>query len=134
MIGGPKFVGMEARPQSADEEPTLQTVLAAIEDADCRRILASLSEPMSAQEIGAECEIPLSTVYRKLELLSDAELVSERIDVSDQGTQTTRYTPDFSRVTVELNEDGVLEVQVESDRRDSEPFLESDGVRISPRS
>ncbi|MFB6094452.1 MAG: helix-turn-helix domain-containing protein [Halanaeroarchaeum sp.] len=124
---------MEARPPSLDEEPTLQTVLSAIEDEDCRRILGILSEPMSAQEIGATCEIPLSTVYRKLDLLSEAGLVSDRLDVSDPGRQTRRYEPDFSTVTVELNDDGTLDVQVSSERSD-DSVLPSEGISISPRS
>lgn len=105
---------MDSRLPTADEHPPLQTVLTSLTDEDSRHILEALTEPMSAQEIAAACEIPLSTTYRKLNLLSEASLVSEQLDVSDPGKHTTRYTADFDTVTVELDEDGAFQVSVES--------------------
>ncbi|MFB6081655.1 MAG: helix-turn-helix domain-containing protein [Halanaeroarchaeum sp.] len=105
---------MTSRPPATEGHPTLQRVLTCLTDEDCRRILTTISEPMSASEIAEACEIPLSTTYRKLHLLSEASLVGERLDVSTQGKHTTRYVCDFDRVTVGID-DGGFEVTVASD-------------------
>ncbi|MFW5905229.1 MAG: helix-turn-helix domain-containing protein [archaeon] len=114
---------MESRPPSVTEHPELQTVLTSLTDEDCRRILQVLSEPMSAQNIAEACDIPLSTTYRKLKLLSEASLVSERLDVSEPGKHTTEYQADFDTVTVELNEDGRIEVSVEGESAGTDAIL-----------
>lgn len=114
---------MDSRPPTVDEHPSLQTVLTSLTDEDSRRILETLTEPMSAREIAEACDIPLSTTYRKLNVLSEASLVSEQLDVSDPGKHTTRYKADFETVTVELNEDGGFQVSVESDVPGSGPVL-----------
>ncbi|UWG47709.1 Transcriptional regulator containing HTH domain,ArsR family [Halanaeroarchaeum sp. HSR-CO] len=103
---------MDSRPPTVDENPPLQTVLTSLTDEDSRRILESLNDPLSAREIAEVCDIPLSTTYRKLNVLSEASLVSERIDVSEPGKHTTRYKADFEKVTVKLNEDGEFQVDV----------------------
>lgn len=51
------------------EEPSLQAVLDALDDPDCREILRVIDEPMTACEISDATDIPSSTVYRKLDLL-----------------------------------------------------------------
>ncbi|MGM0398772.1 MAG: helix-turn-helix domain-containing protein [Halobacteriota archaeon] len=114
---------MDSRPPTVDEHPSLQTVLTSLTDEDSRRILETLSEPLSAREIAEVCDIPLSTTYRKLNVLSEASLVSERIDVSEPGKHTTRYKADFAMVTVELNEDGEFQVDVASKMAGSDPVL-----------
>lgn len=123
MIADHEESTMDPRPPSVTEHPELQTVLTSLTDEDCRRILQVLSEPMSAQEIANSCDVPLSTTYRKLKLLSDASLVSERLDVSEPGKHTTKYEADFETVTVELNEDGRIEVAVEGERADGDSIL-----------
>ncbi|MFB6198530.1 MAG: helix-turn-helix domain-containing protein, partial [Halobacteriaceae archaeon] len=64
-------------PRDRASEPNLQTVLDALDDQDCRKILEKLEEPMTAAEIAEACDIPISTTYRKLDLLSEGSLVSE---------------------------------------------------------
>lgn len=125
---------MASRPPTFDEHPDFQTVLTSLTDEDCRRILEALSEPMSAREIGEACDIPLSTTYRKLNVLSEASLVSDHLDVSDPGNHTTMYEADFDTVTVELNDDGHIEVAVESDVAEADSMLSSRWQEIRQRS
>lgn len=134
MIGGPEDRNMDPRPPTVTEHPELQTVLTSLTDEDCRRILQILSEPMSAQEIADTCDVPLSTTYRKLKLLSDASLVSERLDVSEPGKHTTKYEADFETVTVELNEDGRIEVSVEGERAGGDSILSSRWQEVRQKS
>ena len=125
---------MDPRPPSVTEHPELQTVLTSLTDEDCRRILQVLSEPMSAQEIADSCDVPLSTTYRKLKLLSDASLVSERLDVSEPGKHTKKYEADFETVTVELNEDGRIEVSVEGERVGGDSILSTRWQEVRQKS
>lgn len=125
---------MDSRPPSVTEHPELQTVLASLTDEDCRRVLQTLSEPMSAQDIADSCDIPLSTTYRKLKLLSDASLVSERIDVSERGKHTTVYEADFETVIVELNDAGRIQVSVGGERSGGDSILSSRWQEVRQKS
>lgn len=125
---------MDSRPPTVDEHPSVQTVLTSLTDEDCRRILEVLTEPMSAREIAETCEIPLSTTYRKLNALSESSLVSEQLDVSDPGKHTTRYKADFDTVTVELNDDGAIQVTVQSDVAGGDPMLSSRWREVTQKS
>ncbi|WP_050048344.1 winged helix-turn-helix domain-containing protein [Halanaeroarchaeum sulfurireducens] len=116
------------------DEAGIEAVLEALTDENSRRILEALSEPMSAREIEAACDIPLSTTYRKLKSLSETGLVSERIDVSTPGKQTTRYVTDFDTVTVELNDDGSLRVRVDAGDTGGTPLASTGWRRIGQRS
>jgi predicted transcriptional regulator len=103
----------------AVEAPELQDVLDALDDPDCRAILGQLDSPMAAKELSEACEIPQSTTYRKLDLLSDASLVDERTEIRDDGRHTTRYVADFEEIQVSLDEDGSLDLSIE--RTESTP-------------
>jgi len=88
----------------ADETPDLQTVLDALEDPDCRAIVEALSKPMTADEIAEAADVPLSTTYRKLELLTDASLVEEGVEIRSGGQHASRYAVAFDDITVALDE------------------------------
>jgi DNA-binding transcriptional ArsR family regulator len=100
-------------PFDDEDSPAFQAVLDALDDTECRRIIKALGEPMTASEISEECDIPRSTAYRKLELLSEASLVDERVEVRSDGHHTTRYSLDFQVVHVALDDDRDLEIAVE---------------------
>lgn len=98
---------------SSVDEPTLQDVLDALDDPDCRAILRETIEPMTATELIDACEIPKSTLYRKLELLSTASLLCEQETVSPDGGRVTRYERSFEDVTISLDDAGEFSVQIE---------------------
>lgn len=113
---------MESRPPRHGDDPDLCSVLAALTDDDCRDILESLVEPRSAQEIAETCDIPLSTTYRKVNMLAEADLVEEQLDIRRGNKHTKRYVPDFDTVSIERTEDGSLAIDIrrtveESDHR-----------------
>lgn len=96
-------------------ESFAETVLDALSDQTCRRILLALqgpTAPMTAQELSEECDVPLSTTYRKLERLSTAHLVEETIQVRTNGTHTNQYRTDVDSVTVSLGEECGLSVAI----------------------
>lgn len=94
------------------EEPDIQEVLGALEDPDCRTIIQQLDDPMTASELSEDCEIPQSTIYRKLDTLSDATLLEELTEVRSDGHHTTRYDIAFEEVTVALDENRTLSYEI----------------------
>lgn len=93
--------------------PDLQAVLDALDDPDCRSIIRNLDEPMTADEIAEASDVPLSTTYRKLDLLTEASLLSERTVIQSDGHHTTQYEIAFERVEIELDEDHDVTVAIQ---------------------
>jgi predicted transcriptional regulator len=108
---------------SSEDAPSLQTVLDALDDADCRAILRETAEPMTATELIDTCDIPKSTLYRKLELLSDASLVREQDTINPGGGRTTKYERDFDDVMISMDEDNDFSVTVERPPRNADERL-----------
>lgn len=99
------------------ETPGLQDVLDSLDDPACRSIIEQLAEPMTANELSEACDIPLSTTYRKLELLSESSLLEERIEIRTGGQNTTRYVLAFDEVRIGLDDDRSIEVAIKHRER-----------------
>lgn len=113
---------MTMRQRHTSKTPVLQDLLDALDDDDCRRIIGCLQtneDPMTARELQEECDIPSSTLYRKLDRLREGSLVEERTAIRSDGHHTSTYLLDFETVTVEVAQDGSLAVDV--DRPDRSP-------------
>ncbi len=65
--------------------------LAVLADDTALTVLAALDEPRTAQELADDCDLGLSTVYRKLERLTAADLCEERVTVRSDGCRVSRY-------------------------------------------
>jgi len=110
----------------ADEAmPELTTVLDALDDEDCRAIVSVLSEPMTASEISEESGVPLSTTYRKLELLTESSLLYEGVEVRSDGQHASRYAVDFEEVVIALDDAHEFEVEVTGRARSPDQRLEN---------
>ncbi|MFB6352942.1 MAG: helix-turn-helix domain-containing protein [Halobacteriales archaeon] len=99
-------------PFAQDVVPELQDVLDALDDPDCRQLVRRLDEPKTARELSEACDMPLSTTYRKLELLSTASLVDERTQIRAGGHHTTQYALDFEAVHIALDAAREFEVSI----------------------
>jgi DNA-binding IclR family transcriptional regulator len=110
---------------TAAEVPDLQAVLDALGDPDCRHIVESLDEPKTAAQVSEDCDIPTSTTYRKLDLLSEASLLAEGTEVRPDGHHATRYELDFERVVFELDDDRNLDVSLVRPARSADERLAS---------
>ncbi|WP_049894711.1 winged helix-turn-helix domain-containing protein [Halogranum rubrum] len=95
------------------DSPTLQEILDALDDPNCRAILRETSEPMTANDLIDKCDIPKSTLYRKLDLLTTASLVREQVSISPGGGRVTRYERDFDDVLITMDETDTFSVTVE---------------------
>ncbi len=112
-------------PLASEDTPDLQSVLTALDDTDCRTIIRKLDEPMTATQVSETCDIPMSTTYRKLDLLSDASLLAEGTEVRPDGHHATRYEIDFDEVQIRLAEDHDLDVSINRPARTPEERLAS---------
>ena len=116
---------MKSGPPGARDEPDRETVLAALKDGDCRAIIESLTEPRTAREISETCDIPLSTTYRKVNKLTEAGLLDERIDIKAGGKHTNQYRVAFDHVDIFLTEEGELALEMPVDEQSAEDKLDS---------
>lgn len=92
-----------ARPGSERRSVDSEAVLAALDDPDCRALLeATAEEALTAGELTERCDIPRSTTYRKVEQLTDAGLLEERVRLSSDGKHASEYRRCFEDVTVSL--------------------------------
>ncbi|MFB6252928.1 MAG: helix-turn-helix domain-containing protein [Halobellus sp.] len=108
-----------AREPSVEESADFQSVLDALDDADGRAIIRELDEPRTASELSDVCDIPLSTTYRKLDLLTEADLLEEGTEIRSDGHHTTTYAVAFEEVRIALTESRNLDVEVV--KTDQEP-------------
>ena len=116
---------MARDPLGREEPPDLETVLDALDDADCRTIIRHLDEPMTASEVAEACDIPMSTTYRKLDLLSEASLLDEGTQVRSDGHHTTQYRLAFEEVSFGLDDARDLTVSIERPTRTADERLAS---------
>jgi DNA-binding transcriptional ArsR family regulator len=115
-------------PENAAESMTVvdaetrDTLLSALDDADGRAILeATDEEPLTASEISDACDLPLSTAYRKIDLLTEAGLLSERTRLRNSGKHTSEYERAVDDVVVSMDGDGI-EVRV-AHREPQQPLI-----------
>lgn len=100
-------------PEPVDEESGVQTLLDALQDPDCRCILDETSDDArSANELASACELPLSTTYRKLDLLTDTGLLDERTRIRQSGKHASEYARIVDSVVVSFDGDGEMELAV----------------------
>lgn len=116
-------MGRDGGPGRTDGESELQPVVAALDDSDCRSIIRTVEEPMTAAEIAEACELPSSTTYRKLDRLAAASLLAEGTEVRRDGHHATIYEVDFERVEIALEDDRSLSATVARPARSPEESL-----------
>lgn len=112
-------------PFAADESPDLQAVLDALDDPECRKIVEELDEPMTASEISDASDIPLSTTYRKLDLLTEASLLTEGVEIRPDGQHASTYEIAFEEVIIGLSEDRECEVGIARRAQTADERLET---------
>jgi DNA-binding transcriptional ArsR family regulator len=106
---------MAAPARTGDDEPTrltaadsIQSVLDALDDTDCRDILeATRGDPKTAGEIADECDLPSSTAYRKIDQLDDADLLTEKLRIRRSGKHVSEYACVVDDVTLSVGDSGV---------------------------
>jgi DNA-binding transcriptional ArsR family regulator len=105
-----------------DIGPT-EDILKALDDPDCRAILRETAKPMTANELVDTCDIPRSTLYRKLELLSSASLIREREKIKSVGGRVTHYRRSFEDITIRIDDDGKFSVSLNRSQQPTDQRL-----------
>ena len=110
-------------PFGEEPSPDLQAVLDALDDPDCRDIVNALERPMTADEISEAADVPLSTTYRKLELLTEASLLEEGVEIRSDGQHASRYSIAFEEVIIGLTETREFDVDISRRPRSADERL-----------
>jgi predicted transcriptional regulator len=94
-----------------DDRP-IEEILDTIGDEHARTILAALSgEPQSAKELSKSVDLSEPTVYRRLELLQEHDLVTTQTLVADDGNHYKRYECNFNSTVISLD-DAAYDVKI----------------------
>ena len=107
------------RSDARDEESVItdgsvvHDVLIVLNSDDCREILElTTAEPRSVREIAEAGDLPLSTAYYKVNLLTDAGFLRETVRLSSTGNHVSEYARAVDDVVVSVAADGTLELVV----------------------
>ena len=92
-----------------------KAVLEALADEHARRILEdTIFKVKSVTDISRECNIPMTSAYRKVKMLTDAGLLRvERFVTTDQGVKYELFSSNVKSISVKF-EAGLLEIDVTS--------------------
>ena len=110
-------------PITSESSPSPEVICSALDDPDCREIIRNLEEPMTASELNARCEIPQSTLYRKLEVLTESTLLEESTEIRRDGHHASKYSIAFDEITLALDDERNLTVQIDRPTRTADERL-----------
>lgn len=101
------------------EDPDVKDLLSVLDDDYARRILIETSkQPMSAKDLAEACDASLPTIYRRIDRLSERDLVSERTEFADEGRHYSIYEAALEQVVIELD-NGDLSADVTTEPTDA---------------
>lgn len=77
-----------------------------------RQILATTSrDPKSARELSEECDVALSTIYRRVEEMVASDLLVERAQIESDGSHHSVYQANIDHLDID-SDDGTIEVNI----------------------
>lgn len=89
-----------------EEDRTIEEILDTIGDENARDILAAISEdPRPAKELAEATDTSLPTVYRRIEMLKEHELINSNTLVADDGNHYEIYESNFDSTVIRLQDD-----------------------------
>jgi len=95
------------------ESQSVQRLLSALSEETTRTILSVLDEPTSVAELVEECDIAMSTVYRRLDTLSELDLVTEHVAIDADKGRYRLFERNVNGLTITVDEAGQLRTRVE---------------------
>lgn len=99
--------------QRRADDVDLDLVLEALADPDCRAMIQAADEPRLAKELADACDLPSSTVYRKVDRMSDAGLLREQTRIDSGGHHATEYVSAIESVRLVSDDAGRIDLDVE---------------------
>ena len=95
-----------------EDDDRKEAILGLIADKYCRAILTTtMMKPKSALDIALDTKIPISTVYRRVQMLYDSKLVSISGMISDDGKKLFLYKSKVKGILSAFNNDQI-EIQI----------------------
>jgi predicted transcriptional regulator len=89
-----------------DENQSIEDILDTIGDEYARGVLAAISrEPQSAKDLAEECDLSLPTVYRRIEMLNQYNLVKDQTLVAEDGNHYKVYESNFESTVISLEDE-----------------------------
>lgn len=89
-----------------DDDRLIEDVLDTIGDDHAREVLAAISEESrSAKEVADHCDLSLPTVYRRIEMLKEHELVVSETAVAEDGNHYEIFESNFDGTVIRLRDD-----------------------------
>jgi predicted transcriptional regulator len=102
-------VQLEGRKIDDEKKDTLLEIMS---DKYCRAIIEStMNVPKAAIEVSAESKIPISTVYRRLQVLHDNKLLAISGSITAEGKKHFLYKSKVKGITSRFNGSN-LEVEI----------------------
>jgi len=90
--------------KQVQEEVTKDVMLRILADKYSRAILdATMDSPKSAIDLSAECKIPISTAYRRVQELHDNKLLGISGSINDDGKKYFLYKSKVKSITACFN-------------------------------
>lgn len=84
-----------------------ESVLNELGDPRTRKLLAIIDEnSRSVKELAEELDASKATIYRRLEILEEHELVLRNVTVSADGNHYTVYESNFIRASITVEDEG----------------------------
>lgn len=85
-----------------------------LSDDRVRQILVATNDTKrSAQDIADICDGSLSSIYRRLDILSEYSLLEKEIRIDQDGHHHSVYEPDFESIELQITDNDNLEVSVD---------------------
>lgn len=95
-----------------DDDERKNAILEMISDKYCRTILeVTMDKPKSAMKIANETKIPISTVYRRLQDLTDNRLLRISGIINDEGKKYFLYKSKVKEISTTVN-GNYIELQI----------------------
>ena len=90
--------------QKIIDEDRKQIILEILADKYCKQIMHNtLDKPKSAMEISSEKQIPISTVYRRLQTLYDAKLLAISGSINQDGKKYFLYKSKIRSISLKCD-------------------------------
>jgi predicted transcriptional regulator len=95
-----------------------EELMVALADPDCQCILSATRDgPKTANELSTDCDIPQSTIYRKLDLLSETMLLDERVRINQDGKHPSEYVRSVDEIVIDIDDDCSINVDTRTHAR-----------------
>lgn len=91
-----------------EKEHELSNVFAALDDEQSMEIINMLqNRSLTAKELNEEVSVPMSSLYRKLDVLVNAGLLETNIEIRPAGKNANKYSVAMESITIDLTGNSV---------------------------